>query len=110
MRELCFTQYFRDAERNQNNTEMEEKIIKTNNIELCTESFGNKDNPAILLIAGATVSMLYWDEEFCQRLADKGFYVIRYDNRDVGKSTYYETGTTDRKSTRLNSSHVRISY
>jgi pimeloyl-ACP methyl ester carboxylesterase len=94
MRELCFTQYFRDAERNQNNTEMEEKIIKTNNIELCTESFGNKDNPAILLIAGATVSMLYWDEEFCQRLADKGFYVIRYDNRDVGKSTYYETGTT----------------
>src|SRR5690554_7529912 len=66
MRELCFTQYFRDAERNQNNTEMEEKIIKTNNIELCTESFGNKDNPAILLIAGATVSMLYWDEEFCR--------------------------------------------
>jgi len=73
---------------------MNEKRITTNDIELSTESFGNKDNPSILLIAGATVSMLYWDEEFCQRLADKGFYVIRYDSRDVGKSTFYETGTT----------------
>src|SRR5690606_31559352 len=73
---------------------MNEKRITTNDIELSTESFGNKDNPSILLIAGATVSMLYWDEEFCQRLADKGFYVIRYDNRDVGKSTFYEAGTT----------------
>lgn len=73
---------------------MKEKIITTNDIELYTENFGDKENPAILLIAGATVSMLYWDEEFCQRLADQGFYVIRYDNRDVGKSTFYEVGTT----------------
>lgn len=63
---------------------MKEKIIKTNGIELCTESFGNKKNPAILLVAGATVSMLYWDTEFCQQLSEKGFFVIRYDNRDVG--------------------------
>src|SRR5690554_7155236 len=80
----------------QRKTEMKEKIIKTNGIELCTESFGNKKNPAILLVAGATVSMLYWDTEFCQQLSEKGFFVIRYDK--------------DRKSTRLNSSHVRISY
>lgn len=73
---------------------MKEKIIKTNGIELCTESFGNKKNPAILLVAGATVSMLYWDTEFCQQLSEKGFFVIRYDNRDVGKSTNYEPGST----------------
>ncbi len=73
---------------------MNERIITVNDVELCTESFGTKDSPAILLIAGATVSMLYWDEEFCHRLADKGFFVIRYDNRDVGKSTFYEPGTT----------------
>lgn len=72
---------------------MKEKIIKVNKIELYTESFGNEDNPMVLLMAGATVSMLFWDAEFCQRLADKGFYVIRYDNRDVGKSTFYEAGT-----------------
>jgi len=73
-------------------TEMKEKVINSNNIQLYAESFGNENNPAILLIAGATVSMLYWDAEFCQKLAEKGFFVIRYDNRDVGKSTFYEQG------------------
>ncbi|MFV0180518.1 alpha/beta fold hydrolase [Empedobacter falsenii] len=77
----------------QNKTEMKEKIIKANNIELSTESFGNENNPAILLIAGATVSMLYWDTEFCERLSEKGFFVIRYDHRDVGQSTNYEPGS-----------------
>lgn len=70
------------------------KVIYTNDLELYTESFGNENNPAILLVAGATVSLLYWDAEFCQKLADKEFFVIRYDNRDVGKSTFYEPGTT----------------
>src|SRR5690606_19004247 len=75
-------------------TEKAAKIINANNIQLCTESFGSIKNPAILLVAGATVSMLFWDEEFCQKLAEKGFFVIRYDNRDVGKSTNYEPGST----------------
>ena len=73
---------------------MKEKIVKKNEIRLFTESFGCEKNPAILLIAGATVSMLYWDAEFCQKLSEKGFFVIRYDNRDVGKSTNYEPGST----------------
>src|SRR5690606_38977424 len=75
-------------------TETAAKIINANNIQLCTESFGSIKNPTILLVAGATVSMLFWDEEFCQKLAEKGFFVIRYDNRDVGKSTNYEPGST----------------
>lgn len=70
------------------------KIIETNSVILYTESFGSINNPSILLIAGATVSLLFWDEEFCHQLADRGFHVIRYDNRDVGKSTFYEPGTT----------------
>lgn len=74
--------------------DMKEKMIKNGNVIICTESFGNKNNPAILLVAGATVSLLFWDEAFCRRLASKGFYVVRYDNRDVGKSTNYEPGTT----------------
>jgi pimeloyl-ACP methyl ester carboxylesterase len=73
---------------------MKEKIVKKNGIRLFTESFGCEKDPAILLIAGATVSMLYWDAEFCQKLSEKGFFVIRYDNRDVGKSTNYEPGST----------------
>lgn len=73
---------------------MNERVIQYNGTELCSESFGDADSPAILLIAGATVSMLFWDQEFCQKLADAGFFVIRYDNRDVGKSTCYEPGNT----------------
>jgi pimeloyl-ACP methyl ester carboxylesterase len=71
---------------------MSEKLYKINGVELCTESFGNPQNPAILLIMGAMCSMVYWDEQFCQQLADTGRFVIRYDNRDVGRSTVYEPG------------------
>lgn len=73
---------------------MTERIIPINDIQICTESFGNISDPTILLLTGATVSMLYWDSEFCTKLAEKGYFVIRYDNRDVGKSTFYEAGST----------------
>ena len=72
---------------------MSEQIYKINGIDICTESFWrNPTHPAVLLIMGAMCSMVYWDEEFCQRLADTGRYVIRYDNRDVGRSVAYEPG------------------
>lgn len=74
---------------------MSEKIFKVNGIEICSDSFGDPSNPAVLLIMGATCSMVYWDEEFCQRLADTGRYVIRYDNRDVGRSVVYEPGSSN---------------
>ncbi|MBE1445260.1 alpha/beta fold hydrolase [Paenibacillus sp. OAS669] len=74
---------------------MNEKLIHNNEVVLCSESFGNPDHPAVLLIMGAMCSMVYWDEEFCQRLADSGRYVIRYDNRDVGRSTVYEPGSSN---------------
>ncbi|MED2497904.1 alpha/beta hydrolase, partial [Bacillus thuringiensis] len=73
---------------------MTEKIIKINEIDICTESFGDSADPAVLLIMGAMCSMVYWDEEFCQQLADTGRYVIRYDNRDVGRSTTYKPGSS----------------
>jgi len=71
---------------------MREQQLLINGIELYTESFGNASHPAILLIMGAQSSMVWWEEAFCERLADTGHYVIRYDNRDVGRSTVYELG------------------
>ncbi|RAV12663.1 alpha/beta fold hydrolase [Paenibacillus contaminans] len=76
---------------------MSEKMININGIDICAESFGNPQHPAVLLIMGAMCSMVYWDEEFCERLADTGRYVIRYDNRDVGRSVAYEPGTSGYK-------------
>ncbi|SHP54924.1 Probable lipase/esterase LipG [Mycobacteroides abscessus subsp. abscessus] len=56
-------------------------------IELCYEEFGNPADPAVLLIMGIGAQMVFWRPEFCQRLADQGYRVIRFDNRDCGLST-----------------------
>lgn len=74
---------------------MSEQLIQINGIHLYTESFGEANNPAILLIMGAQSSMVWWETEWCLRLAETGRYVIRYDHRDVGRSTTYEPGHPD---------------
>jgi len=65
-------------------------------IELAYEAFGDTDAPPMVLIAGLATQMLGWDDRFCIRLADNGFRVNRYDNRDVGRSTHLvDAGTPD---------------
>jgi pimeloyl-ACP methyl ester carboxylesterase len=61
-----------------------------NGIELEYQAFGDPTAPPLLLIAGLGAQMLSWDEDFCRLLAGRGFRVIRFDNRDVGKSTWME--------------------
>jgi pimeloyl-ACP methyl ester carboxylesterase len=68
------------------------KAIASGDAEICTEAFGDPTDPAVLLIMGQMASMLWWPEEFCERLAGAGRFVIRYDNRDTGRSTTYEPG------------------
>jgi len=70
---------------------MAERVVKSNGVRLCTESFGDPANPPILLIAGIGASMLWWEEAFCRMLA-AGRFVIRYDHRDTGRSVTYEPG------------------
>jgi pimeloyl-ACP methyl ester carboxylesterase len=72
--------------------QMREKLVKVDGVEIATEGFGDPSHPPILLIMGAMASMLWWPEEFCRRLADQKRYVIRYDNRDTGRSTKYAPG------------------
>jgi pimeloyl-ACP methyl ester carboxylesterase len=56
-------------------------------IGICYETFGSPDDPAVLLIMGLGGPMGWWTPAFCQQLAERGFLVIRYDNRDTGRST-----------------------
>jgi pimeloyl-ACP methyl ester carboxylesterase len=56
------------------------------------ETFGDAADPAILLIHGASASMLWWEQELCERIAAGGRYVIRFDNRDTGRSVSYPPG------------------
>ena len=64
--------------------------IAANTISLHYESLGNENDPPILLIMGLAVQMILWPDAFCQLLVDKGFRVIRFDNRDVGLSTHLD--------------------
>jgi pimeloyl-ACP methyl ester carboxylesterase len=65
-------------------------VISANGIEIAYDDRGNRDDPAILLIMGLATQMIAWPEAFCDRLAARGFRVIRFDNRDVGLSTKFE--------------------
>jgi pimeloyl-ACP methyl ester carboxylesterase len=64
-----------------------ESFCRVGDIDLCYETFGDRADPAMLLIMGLGTQMLGWDTEFCEQLAGRGFFVIRYDNRDIGHST-----------------------
>ena len=56
-------------------------------VELCYQTFGSPDDDPLLLVMGLGGPMNWWDTELCRRLAQAGFFVIRYDNRDTGRST-----------------------
>jgi pimeloyl-ACP methyl ester carboxylesterase len=59
-------------------------------ITLCYETFGDRNNPAALLIMGLGAQMVTWQDDFCQQLVAKGLYVVRFDNRDIGRSTHLQ--------------------
>jgi pimeloyl-ACP methyl ester carboxylesterase len=66
---------------------MPETFCTVGELELCYETFGDPSDPALLLVMGLAMQMLGWHEDLCVELAGRGFHVIRYDNRDVGRST-----------------------
>jgi pimeloyl-ACP methyl ester carboxylesterase len=70
-----------------------ERLYPINDVELCVETFGDPAAPAILFVDGASASMLWWDAALCERIAAGGRFVIRYDNRDTGRSTCYPPGS-----------------
>lgn len=61
-----------------------------NGITIEYDTFGDSTSPPVLLIMGLGVQMTLWDPAFCQAIADAGYYVIRFDNRDVGLSTWFD--------------------
>lgn len=68
---------------------------EANGIEIEYETFGDPADPALLLVMGFAAQLTAWDSGFCQLLADKGHFVIRYDNRDVGLSTWFDDTNVD---------------
>lgn len=73
-----------------------EALLSANGLTLCWDSFGDPDDPPLILIMGVGAQMIAWDDEFCEQLAGHGLRVIRFDNRDVGRSSWlHHAGTPD---------------
>jgi pimeloyl-ACP methyl ester carboxylesterase len=62
--------------------------VPANGIEIAYETFGERGAPPLVLVMGLGTQMVAWPDELCQDLADRGHYVVRFDNRDVGASTH----------------------
>lgn len=70
----------------------EERLAPVNGIEIAYQEVGDPDAAPLILVMGLGTQMLGWDEEFCALLAERGFRVVRFDNRDIGHSTMLESG------------------
>jgi pimeloyl-ACP methyl ester carboxylesterase len=69
-----------------------EQFVTRDDVSLRVQTFGRRSAPAILMIHGVSASMLWWQQELCEAIAARGRYVIRYDQRDTGRSTWYPPG------------------
>jgi pimeloyl-ACP methyl ester carboxylesterase len=65
----------------------EERLAPCNGIEIAYQEVGDPGAEPLLLIMGLATQMIAWDDEFCEMLAERGLRVVRFDNRDIGRST-----------------------
>ena len=70
----------------------DEEFAPANGIELCYQEMGDPDGEPLLLVMGLATQMIAWPEELCAMLAERGFRVVRFDNRDIGRSSRIDRG------------------
>jgi pimeloyl-ACP methyl ester carboxylesterase len=66
----------------------EERTERVGDVEMCFEELGDRGGEPLLLVMGLGAQMIHWDARFCEQLGERGYRVIRFDNRDVGRSTH----------------------
>ncbi|HEY5816365.1 MAG TPA: alpha/beta hydrolase [Solirubrobacterales bacterium] len=79
----------------------EERLAPVNGIEIAWQEIGDPDGEPLLLVMGLATQMLAWDEAFCALLAERGFRVVRFDNRDIGRSTKIEAAGVPKRAEML---------
>jgi len=84
--------------------------VRANGIDIEYDEFGSPGDPGFLLVMGFSAQMTAWDERFCRQVADNGFRVVRYDNRDVGLSSRVTDGPTPDVMKALSGDHSTASY
>ncbi len=69
---------------------------RVGDIEIAYETFGRREDPPVVLVMGLATQMIGWPDDFCRELADRGHFVVRFDNRDIGLSTHlHDAGAPD---------------
>ncbi len=79
-------------------------------IDLAYETFGSPQDIPLLLVMGLATQMIGWPDEFCRMLAERGLYVIRFDNRDVGLSTHLDDAGAPDVLAVMGGDHSRVAY
>ncbi len=69
-------------------SESGDRLATVGDVDLCYDTFGDAADPAMLLVMGLGFQLIHWPEDFCRLLAAEGFRVVRFDNRDAGRSTH----------------------
>jgi pimeloyl-ACP methyl ester carboxylesterase len=75
----------------------DEQVAPANGIELAYQEMGDVGGEPLLLVMGLGTQMIAWDETFCGMLAERGFRVVRFDNRDIGRSTKIKSAGVPRR-------------
>ena len=69
---------------------MSERFVETNGVRLWCETLGDAEGPQVVLVSGATASVVWWGPAFVGGLTGRGWQVIQFDNRDIGLSTHVD--------------------
>ena len=88
----------------------EERLAPSNGIEIAYQEVGDPAAEPLLLVMGLGTQMLGWDEELCELLAGRGFRVVRFDNRDIGRSTMLDEAGVPSRSDLFLGRRARAAY
>jgi pimeloyl-ACP methyl ester carboxylesterase len=84
--------------------------VRVGDIEIAYETFGRREDPPVVLVMGLATQMIGWPDDFCRELAGRGYFVVRFDNRDIGLSTHlHDAGAPDMMAV-LGGDHSSVAY
>jgi pimeloyl-ACP methyl ester carboxylesterase len=83
---------------------------RVGDLEIAYETFGEPDDTPVLLVMGLATQMVGWPDDFCRGLAERGLFVVRFDNRDIGLSTHLDDAGAPDIMTVLGGDHSSVPY
>ncbi|MGY1782974.1 alpha/beta fold hydrolase [Geodermatophilus sp. SYSU D01036] len=86
------------------------RTTRAGDVDLAYETFGSAGDPPLLLVMGLATQMIGWPDEFCRMLAERGLYVVRFDNRDIGLSTHLDDAGAPDVLAVMGGDHSRVPY